>query len=209
MVGISTGRWESLERLSATLFLVAGGLMVIHTGVHAAIAFTDMTYPLHHEMPFGLVGHIIAFVALLGLYPQLKARSPKLARAGAALAVFGTIGWIAIGTMTLSADLNVATPDWLAVFGPLTILSVIVGYLVFGIAGYRTELVTRRTALAIASPALVMVYNLVVGITTGGSPEGQIVVAGGFALTHLAIGAALRAETFPDDARTPGATVPS
>ncbi len=206
MVGSNTGRWESLERGSATLFLVAGALMIIHTGVHAAIAFTDMTYPVHHELPFGLLGHILAFIALLGLYPQLAARSPKLARAGAGLAVFGTIGWIAIGTMTLSEDLNVAAPDWLAVFGPLTILSVIFGYLVFAIAGYRTELVTPRTALAIASPVLVMVYNLVVGLTTGGSPEGQVVVAGGFALTHLAIGAALRAETFPGDDRSAGVT---
>jgi hypothetical protein len=196
----------ALEQWSSTLFLVAGGLMVVHTGVHVLIAFTNTNYPLHHEMPFGVVGHLLAFVALLGLYPKLVTRSPKLTRAGAGLAVLGTVGWFVIGTMTLSENLGVTLPALLGIFAPLTILSVVLGYLVFGVAGLRTDVVTRTTALAILTPVIVMIYNMAVALTTGGTQEGQIIVAGGFALTHLAIGAALRSEAFPTSDAEPTAS---
>jgi hypothetical protein len=191
--------WNVLEEWSATLFLVAGGLMVVHTGVHTLIAFTNTNYPLHHEMPFGVAGHILAFVALLGLYPQLVARTPKLARGSAGLAVLGTVGWSVIGVQTLSETLGVGLPAWLGVFAILTIVTVILGYLAFGVAGLRTGIVTRTTAVVLVTPVLVMVYNMTVALTTGGTEEGQIIVAGGFALAHLAIGAALRSEEFPTD----------
>jgi len=190
-------RFQSLERQISTLFLAAGGLMVVHTGVHALIAFTNTNYPLHHEMPFGFLGHLLAFVALLGLYPQLVSRSPKLTRGGAGLAVLGMVGWLAVGTMTLSESLGVTPPAWLGAFAPLAIFGVLLGYLAFGAAGLRTDTLTRTTALLVLTPALVMLYNTAVAITTGGTREGQIIVAGGFALTHLAIGAALRSEEFP------------
>jgi len=196
-------RLRSLEQQSSTLFLVSGGLMVVHTGVHVLIAFTNTNYPLHHEMPFGVVGHILAFVALLGLYPQLVTESPKLARASAGLAVLGTVGWFGVGTLTLSESIGVALPAWLGILAPLTIVTFILGYLSFGVAGLRTDVVTRTTALVILTPVLVMVYNMAVALTTGGTREGQIIVAGGFALTHLAIGAALRSDEFPTSSSEP------
>jgi len=189
-------RLQSLEQQSATLFLVAGGLMVVHTGIHVLIAFTNTTYPLHHEMPFGFLGHLLAFVALLGLYPQLVTRSPKLTRAGAGVVVLAMVGWLVVGTMTLAESLGVSLPAWLGAIAPLFILGFILGYLALGIASLRTDIVTRTTALVILSPVVVMIYNMSVALTTGGTREGQIIVAGGFALTHLAIGVALRSEEF-------------
>jgi len=190
-------RLQSLEQQSATLFLVAGGLMVVHTGIHVLIAFTNTTYPLHHEMPFGFLGHLLAFVALLGLYPQLVTRSPKLTRAGAGVVVLAMVGWLVVGTMTLAESLGVSLPAWLGAVAPLFIVGFILGYLALGIASLRTDIVTRTTALVILSPVVVMIYNMSVALTTGGTQEGQIIVAGGFALTHLAIGVALRSEEFP------------
>lgn len=198
--------WNVLEQWSSTLFLVAGGLMVVHTGVHVLIAFTNTTYPLHHELPFGVGGHVLAFVALLGLYPQLVSRRPRLARVCAGLAVLGTVGWFVIGARTLAEALDVGLPAWLGVFAILTIVAVILGYLAFGVAGLRTGIVTRTTGLVLITPVLVMVYNMAVALTTGGTQEGQIIVAGGFALAHLAIGAALRSEAFPTGSAEPAAS---
>lgn len=200
-------RLQSLERWTSTLFLVAGGLMVVHTGVHVLIAFTNTNYPLHHEMPFGFLGHLLAFVALLGLYPRLVTRSSKLTRAGAGLVVLGVVGWFVVGTMTLSESLGVTLPAWLGAGAPLFILGFILGYLAFGVAGFRTDVVTRTTAFVLLTPVLVMVYNMAVALTTGGTREGQIIVAGGFALTHLAIGAALRYEEFSAGGAEPAASV--
>jgi len=196
-------RLQSLERRSSTLFLAAGGLMVVHTGIHTLIAFTNTTYPLHHEMPFGFLGHLLAFVALLGLYPQLVSRSPKLTRSGAGLAVLGMVGWVAVGATTLTESLGVTPPAWLSAFAPLAIFGVILGYLAFGVAGLRTDVLTRTTALVVLTPAAVMLYNMAVALTTGGTQAGQVIVAGGFALTHLAIGAALRSEEFPTGGAEP------
>lgn len=190
-------RLQSLEQQSSSLFLLAGGLMVVHTVIHVLIAFTSTNYPLHHEMPFGFLGHLLALVALLGLYPRLVTGSPKLTRAGAGLVVLAMVGLSAVGTMTLSESLGVTPPAFLRPLGLLFILGVILGYLALGVAGLRTDIVARTTALAILTPVLVMIYNMAVALTTGGTEEGQIIVAGGFALTHLAIGAALRSEGFP------------
>jgi hypothetical protein len=193
----STVPWNALEQWSATLFLVAGGLLVVHTVIHVLMAFTNVTYPFHHEVPFGVVGMILGLIALLGLYPQLGDRSPKLARTGAILAVLATFGWLVIGTTALAEDLGMSPPDWLGIFGILTILTFSLGYLVFSAAGLRTDIIARATALAVGTPVVVMVYNLSVALTTGGTREGQVIVAAGFALTHFVIGAALRVENFP------------
>lgn len=197
MASTSTDRWESLERWSATLFLVAGGLLVVHAGIHVLTAFTSVNYPLHHEVPFGFVGMMLGHVALLGLYPQLIDRSPRLAQAGAVPTVLGAVGWLVIGASSLAESLGVTAPPWLGIAGPFVILGVVLGYLVFGVAGLRTDVVSRTTALVLVTPALVMVFNVTVGLATGGSPEGAVVVASGFALAHLGIGVALRAEEFP------------
>ena len=198
---ISTGRWKSLEQWSATLFLVAGGLLVVHAGIHVLIAFTGFSYPFHHEVPFGFLGMILGFVALLGLYPQLVTRSPKLAHAGAVLAAIGTVGWFAIGTRALVDDLGFTPPGWLDPIAPMVILGVILGYLAFGVAGLRTDVVSRTTAVAVLTPALVMVYNIASALVLPDFSGGAVIVASGFALAHLGIGAALQSEDFPTGPR--------
>lgn len=193
----NTDRWGSLERWSSTLFLVAGGLLVVHSVIHVLIAFTSVSYPFHHEFPFGVAGMILGFVALFGLYPQLVARSPKLTHVGAVLAGFGTVGWIALGLGTLIEELGASPPELLGTTAPLIIFGVILGYLLFGVTGLRTQTVSRTTAFIVVTPALVMVYNIASALLLPDFTGAAVIVASGFALTHLAIGAALRDEEYP------------
>ena len=171
--------------------------MVVHSVIHALIAFTSVNYPFHHEFPFGVVGMILGFVALFGLYPQLVARSPKLAHAGAILAGLGMVSWVVLGLRTLIEELGATPPAWLGAIAPLIIFGTILGYLVFGIVGLRTEAVSRTTALIVVTPAVVMVYNIASALTLPEFSGAAVIVASGFALAHLAIGAALRGEEFP------------
>jgi hypothetical protein len=202
MWGSTTHRWDTLERWSPTLFLVAGALLVVHVAIHALIAFTNVTYPLHHEFPFGFVGMVLGFVGLFGLYPRMVDRSPRLARAGAVLAVLGTAGWFVIGGQALAEALGVAPPEGAAVVvAPLVILGTILTYLTFGAASLRTDAVSRTTALVVATPALVMVYNLGSAALLSDLTAGPVIVAAGFALAHLAIGVALHNEEFPAGGR--------
>lgn len=183
-----------LERWSATLFLVAGGVLVVHAITHGLEAFAGFEYPWHHEFPFGVAGMVLGFVALLGLYPKAADRMPKLARTGAVLAVLGSAGWIVTGLSIFARELGAEPPAALEAVALPMIFGVVLGYLAFSVAGLRTDTVSRTTALVLLTPVLVMVVNLGVGLAGYGSPAGQFVVATGFAVAHLAIGATLRAE---------------
>ena len=171
--------------------------MVVHSVIHVLIAFAGMNYPFHHEFPFGVAGMILGLVALFGLYPQLVARSPTFARVGAVLAGLGTVGWIGLGLRTLVEELGTTPPAWADAVAPLVILGVVLGYLVFGVVGLRTETVSRTTALVLLTPAIVMVYNIAGALALPDFTGAAVVVASGFAIAHLAIGAALRAERYP------------
>jgi hypothetical protein len=199
MTIVSTQHLKSLEQWSATLFSVAGGLLVVHSAIHALIAFTSVSYPFHHEFPFGVVGMVLGFVALFGLYPSLVAHRRALARVGAVLAGLGTVGWIALGVRTLSEELGATPPTWLDSIAPLVIVGVILGYLIFGVVGFRTGTVSRTTALIVATPAFVMIFNITLAVSFPDFSAGPVIVATGFALAHLAIGVALRDEEFQPD----------
>lgn len=160
---------------------------------------------MHHELPFGVVGMVLGFVALLGLYPKLTDRTPKLASAGAVLAVLGTVGWVVIGALAIAEELGAEPPVWLGAFGILIIGGVVLGYLVFSVASLRTNVVSRTTGLVLLAPALVMVMNVAIGASGYGSLAGQFVVSGGFAVAHLGIWAAVRTERGPTDRPEPAA----
>lgn len=176
------------------LFLVAGGFLVIHAGHHGLEAFAGVEYPLHHELPFGVIGMILGFVALLGLYPKLVDSSPKLARVGAVLAGLGILGWVAIGAGALAEELAAEPPAWLEAFGILIIGGVVLAYLTFSVASLLSDVVSRTTGLVLLAPPLVMVMNIAIATSGYGSLTGQFVVSSGFALAHLAIWGALRTE---------------
>lgn len=209
MVGEHTARWESLERWSPPLFLVAGGLLVVHAGHHGLEAFTGFTWPVEHDFPFGVAGFIVGYVALLGLYPKFADRSPNLARAGTVFAVAGLIGWSALGVIGILELARGSHPAWLEPFAILNIVAIVMGYLCFGVAGLRTDVLSRTTSLVLLTPILAMILNVVIAIPLGGEGTGVggFVVSSGFALVHLAIGGTLRSDLGPADRsdRTPGA----
>jgi hypothetical protein len=164
--------------------------------IHALTAFTSVTYPLHHEVPFGFVGMMLGLIALLGLYPQLVTKSPKVAQGGAILALLGIVGWVVIGVRALLEDIGVTPPALVDAFAPLVIVGVILGYLAYGLAGVRANIVSPRTGFAVMTPALVMIFNITIAITLSDLSVGPVIVASGFALSHLFIGLTLRSEEF-------------
>ena len=208
MAGASSSQWDSLERSSATLFLIAGGLLVIHAVTHGLEAFAGIEYPVHHEFPFGVGGMTLGFIALLGLYPKMADRLPTLARAGAVVAVLGGVGWLVMGVALFAEVLGTEPPASIEAIGLVMVSGVILGYLAFSVASLRTDIVSQTTGLILLTPVLVMVMNLAVAITGNGSLAGQFVVATGFAFAHLAIGATLRTEArlTGQTERAPGAT---
>lgn len=202
---------KSLERWSPTLFLVSGAILVVYAMLHGLEAFLDIEYPMVRDGILRPVGYIIGFVALLGLYPRLADRSPKLARVGAVFTALGAVGWFVSGIIGssrgLAAHLGFDPPAWLGVFGLLIMLGFLVGFPSFGIACLRTEAYPRIVGLILLAPIIVMAVN--VGVVAGDILDlaiGRTVVSAGDALIILAVGFALETEAVPVGRAEPGPT---
>lgn len=91
MRNVRTLLWTVSKEWSATVFLIAGGLLFVATAINGIDLFTPVATQegtlLFIEGFTGFGGVVLSFVGLLGLYPRLADTEPRLARAGIALAV--------------------------------------------------------------------------------------------------------------------------
>jgi hypothetical protein len=203
-----TSRLAPFEPWSPVAFLAAGGLFVCFAVLWGAAAVTELA-PRPAVDVFGPAGWVAAFVGLLGLYPAVGDRSPKLARAGALLAVIGLVG----GTVTAVANLGQLVgaipepPAWFAALNLLLVLGIVPGFLAFAVAVLRTGADSRTVGILLLAPAVLFVVNIVrVALLGPRAPTGApFVLGGGQALVLLAIGYALRTSRQPTD-RTERAT---
>jgi hypothetical protein len=189
-----------LEQWSSTLFLVAGALLVVYSVLFAAEAFMD-TYPAVRGS-IGPLGYIVGFAGLLGLYPALADRSPKLAGAGAVFAAIGAVGWL-VSLAGRSGILSGARGAVDAIEALFILLGMILAFLVFSLASIRTDVYSRTVGLLLLGPFLVNGVNFGIVIAGYASPEGRFVTSGLWALSYLAIGIALRTEDVPSERRAP------
>lgn len=184
--------WDSVEQWSPTLFLVGGALLVGHAAVKGIKAFTDLAPP---PDVFVTTGHLIALVGLVGLYPVLVDRTPRVARAAVAVAVVPIVGW---GVMTVArllavagtvSSLNHVLPGALIV---LVVGSTILTYGLFGAATLRAGEDSRIVGILVLAPAALFIMLLVDAATTGASALDGVFIGGGLALSMMALGYRLR-----------------
>jgi len=197
MVPINTKQWEWLEARSPTLFLVGGGLVVVYAGLHGIEAATDMVL---EPNPFEF-GYVIGFLGLLGLYPTMVDKSPRLARAGAVAAVLGMIGLSAFTALHIAVLAGVVAgggPAWFPIFIPFPLIGFVVGYLSIGIASLRTDAYPRLVGLLLLVPGIIVVV-MIIQILAGWTSELQaFVISAGEAMAHLAIGATIKTKSDSD-----------
>lgn len=199
------GGFGSHRRRSSKLFLVAGVLAVVFAAFEwATVAtcgqirgcglLTDM------RSIFGPAGFAIAFIGLLGLYPEVSDRSPKLARVGAVFAALGAVGFSVSIVATLGEIGGVlpAEPAWTPVYIVLIFTGAVIGYPAIAAAGLRTSTYSRPLGVLLIVPAIL--FLAVLGLAAPGIPTwAGPVVGSGHALSLLAIGYALRTETTHDN----------
>lgn len=91
MIGDNTPLAARLETWSATFFVAGGGLFLVATAINGLGLFTSVATQQgilqSIEGMSGFGGVVLTFLGLLGLYPRLARRTPRLARAGVSLAV--------------------------------------------------------------------------------------------------------------------------
>lgn len=202
MPWVNAQRWNQLEAQSGTLFLVAGALLVVYSGLHGIDAATDM---MMEPNPFEF-GYVLGFLGLLGLYPAAADESPWLARVGAVAALLGIIGLSAFTVLHLGELAGLLEPDgtpWMTVFIPFPLVGFVVGYLSIGGAVIRGRERSRTLGLLLLVPGIIVVV-MVVQILMGWTSQLQaFVISAGEAMAHLAIGATLRKKTPPDGREKP------
>lgn len=197
------GVLKTFEGRTATLFLVAGGLFIVFAALHGVEAFMDRSAPTDI---FGPAGFVFAFIGMLGLYPSLADRSPRLTHIGA---LFATLGALASAVTSVwhigSWVFPAATPAYVTVFALGMVLGQFVGYTSFGFASLRAGVYARIFGLLlVAVPTIlaVMIVTVAAGYATSGS---AVILGSAQALVHLAIGSTLRADGDPTDRTEPAA----
>jgi len=198
---------DPFDGKSATLFLAAGGLLVVFAANTATRVFADAGVSVVHSS-VGPAGFFVGLVGLLGLYPTLFEGTPTVARIAGMVAVIPAVGWFAITVFGIGSSLGVL-PGMSVVFSPvvpiLVFLTTILAYIVFGVTSLRTGLHSRATSLILLVPVIPFLV-LIVGTAVLGPVEwAEFVIDSGHALAHLAVGTVLRSEDVSTEGAEPAA----
>lgn len=157
------GLFAPLERRSAALFFLAGGLMVVLVAL-----FVTGREPGSGDPLLGTVapaGFAAAFLGLLGLYPTLVDRIPWSARAGAIFLGIGVAGTLIliVGNAGELAGLYVEAPVWVDAANLLLIIGgVTLGFGIFGVGVLRTDTYSPTVGLLMLWPAVVFGVGIIV-----------------------------------------------
>lgn len=209
--------WESLEKWTATVFLVAGGLWFVSLALMllGAVLGTSMQGP--SSIP-GFAGAVLSFVGLLGLYPRLADRMPRLARVGVVLLLFPIafsfvlLVWHVPMLFTSKIpSLLVFLPSPALIYGALFFLSA-VGITIFGLAGIRTGTLPERVGglVLVVAAAWFLILGAAFVYTSGPIPDWVTnVQAFMFAVSMTGIGYLLRIESETSDRAGQAADAPA
>lgn len=188
----SNTREGLLERHSPSLFFGAGVLLTGYAILNGVEATTTTTV----EPNLFELGYVLGFLGLIGLYPRLVGRQPWLARVGGGAAMSGAVAISAFNVGHL-AEIAGITPDGLpgtSVFIVMALVGFVLGYLAIGAAVLYSNAYSRRLGLVLSVPGVIVLIMLAHIAAGFDSPETAFVISAGQAMTHLAIGATLRAE---------------
>lgn len=152
IVGERRVRWESVARWGVTAFLAAGGLLLLTTLLMVLTALTGTAWEMLPGIT-GFLGLVLLWVGVLGLYPRVADRTPRLAGTGVALValsmvtVFVLLVWGTLGhTLSIVPIPIVVIPAFGVVF-VATFLMFALGTTLFGVASLRSGRLPRAVGL--------------------------------------------------------------
>lgn len=185
-------QFNVLEQSRHVAFLGAGGLLLGHAIVQGIHAFTTLPAPVDLFAP---VGHLLALVGLVGLYPVVNDATPTVARIGAVGAIVIALGWAVVTLSILAMALRSPPPQIEMFFRGLSILvlvSTVLPYVLFGVIVLRSSIMSRRVGVLLLAPAALLTALLGNIAVLRVSPLDGVVIGIGLALSMLAIGYSLR-----------------
>lgn len=207
MPNTNTGPGNLLESWCPTAFLFAGVMAFSYAVLKGLKAYAGLEVVSVFDVLWGGFVLLVPVVALLGLFPQLREASPRLAIAAAAVTGIAGLGIVAIQLQLIVTTLTMEgypeipgdTPAWPVFVLFLVFVTLALGFLLSGVAARRSDAVSRTVARLLVVPFLGW-FGLIVAnvVLPSGDYLGMFAYAPiGVAL--LAIGYLLRAESAPTD----------
>lgn len=197
-----TTRWESAERWSATAFLAAGALLLGFAVNRGVDAFTAMSASPAVELTSGLLGLLASVAGLLGLYPRLHDRAPRLSLGGVAslvlavVGILGVVGWLALaGPPEAEGDV----PGALTLVFVASVLLIALGFVLFAAASLRTGVPSPTVGRLLLVPVVVWVWHYSVLAVYGSSSLFSFTDYTVISVAFLAVGYLLRSEAVSAD----------
>lgn len=183
---------DAVEQWSPTLFLAGGALLAGHAAVQGIEAFTALTPP---PDVFVTTGHFVALLGLVGLYPALVDRSPRLVRGATIVAAITLAGWAMMTGVRFLAVTGIVpsvSEVFPGVFFVLMLTVMVLTYALFGVAALRANEDSRTVGFLVLAPGALILVLLVDSALTGASAVDGFVIGGGLALSMLTLGYSLR-----------------
>ena len=157
---------RTLGKWSGIAFLVAGVSVSIAAIAMAVVLVTDMSPGMITGLPT-MVGLLISYLGMFGLYPRLAARNRRAALASIVFLLFPVIG---IG-FWLGHDLAVGQmPPYVNLLIGLISGGFVFGLALYGITSYRLQVPSQRVGLALLALAVPWVVLLGSGIVYENAP---------------------------------------
>lgn len=189
MSRVTSPHWTRLERWSSSAFLAAGGLLTVYAALNGLAAFTDTAYLMLEDV-VGPGGFVFGFIGLLGLYPALSDRCPRLARAAALFVTLGAVGFSAITVSNIGELVGIGSGSsaaWFPVAMGMVIVGMALGYLSFGVTSLRAGVHPRLVGLLLLLPSLVFTVMAIGGATGIATATGAFLISSAQAVIHLSI----------------------
>lgn len=189
------GVLKSLERWSATAFLIGGLLLGVDAVFVATNIVTGAERYLFLGQAFVGAGWTAGLLGLLGLYPGLADRSRWLSRVSAVFAVIGvaTFAVMAVSVLVYYTGIPAGEFEPISVyFIPGVLIGSVLGFISFSAASLRTGAHSRTFDVLLLIPALLVLSNFLRFIAGNESTTITLGIVVGDALALLAIGYLLR-----------------
>lgn len=198
---------ETLGKWSGMAFLIAGVLVSVAAVATAAVLVTDMSQGMITGLPT-MVGILVSYVGLLGLYPKLAAHSRRATLASVVLLLLpvgGITFWLGhalfVGQEFSYGDLLVGVVSG----------GFVVGLMLYGITSYRTQVPSQGVGLALVALAVPWMILLGSGMVYEGAAPVWIdfVATGVMGVLLVAIGYLTRGASPPAGRADPASDSPA
>lgn len=140
--------WDLLEQWSSTALLMAGGLYGVDTVFMALDLLTDVSLSGGVFVVLFVSALILTLVAILGFYPSLTERCPRLARISMVpLACAGVLLPLTFGWAIIASLLNRSLPP--GSLAALIISLIFLGLILFGVASALSQAPSRFSGVLV------------------------------------------------------------